>query len=275
MNPFARTVHAAGTAQRSPRGRSDAVFVGVCVLCFAGSAAATIAGSASMSAMGELPMPGGWTMSMVWTPMCGHTWAGMAASFVGMWAVMMVAMMLPSLMPMLWRYREAVGGTRLGALTGLVGAGYFGVWIAFGIAAFALGITLAALVMRFPALARVVPVALGVVVLLAGALQFTAWKARQLECCRATPGHCRRLPADVYAAWRHGMYLGLHCCYCCAGLTMVLLVVGVMDLRAMAVVMTAITWERLAPGGKRVAHLIGAVLVGAGMFLVARGVAAE
>jgi predicted metal-binding membrane protein len=197
----------------------------------------------------------------------------MAASFVGMWAVMMVTMMLPSLVPMLWRYREAVGGTRVGALTGLVGAGYFGVWVAFGIAAFALGITLAALVMRLPALARVVPVALGVVVLLAGALQFTEWKARQLECCRATPGHCRALPAHVYAAWRHGMYLGLHCCYCCAGLTMVLVVVGVMDLRAMAVVMTAISCERLAPGGERVAHVTGAVLVGAGVFLVARSVA--
>jgi predicted metal-binding membrane protein len=199
----------------------------------------------------------------------------MAASFVGMWTVMMVTMMLPSLVPMLWRYRQAVGGTRVQALTGLVSAGYFGVWVAFGIAAFALGIALAALVMRWPALARAVPVALGGVVLLAGALQFTAWKARQLACCRATPGHCRALPADIYAAWRHGMYLGLHCCYCCAGLTMVLLVVGVMDLRAMTAVMTAITCERLAPGGERVAQVIGAVLVGAGVFLVARGVAVQ
>jgi hypothetical protein len=41
----------------------------------------------------------------------------------------------------------------------------------------------------------------------------------------------------------------------------------------MAVVMTAITCERLAPGGERVAHVIGAVLVGAGVFLVARAVA--
>jgi predicted metal-binding membrane protein len=49
-----------------------------------------------------------------------------------------------------------------------------------------------------------------------------------------------------------------------------LLVIGVMDLRAMAVVGTAITVERLAPAGKRVARAIGAVVVGAGLFLITR-----
>jgi predicted metal-binding membrane protein len=70
--------------------------------------------------MGEMPMPGGWTMSMAWMRMPGQTWSGAAAAFVGMWVVMMVAMMLPSLVPMLWRYREAVGRTgerRIGWLT--------------------------------------------------------------------------------------------------------------------------------------------------------------
>jgi predicted metal-binding membrane protein len=51
--------------------------------------------------MGEMSMPGGWTMSMAWTLMPGQTWPGAAASFLGMWTVMMVAMMLPSLVPML------------------------------------------------------------------------------------------------------------------------------------------------------------------------------
>ncbi|TMB15723.1 MAG: DUF2182 domain-containing protein [Deltaproteobacteria bacterium] len=50
----------------------------------------------------------------------------------------------------------------------------------------------------------------------------------------------------------------------------VLLVIGVMDLRAMAVVAAAITVERLAPAGERVARAIGAVVVGAGLFLIAR-----
>ena len=74
--------------------------------------------------------------------MSGQTWLGAAASFLGMWAVMMVAMMLLSLVPMLWRYRQAVGRTvetRLGRLTALVGGGYFFVWTVFGMAAFPLG----------------------------------------------------------------------------------------------------------------------------------------
>jgi hypothetical protein len=109
-----------------------------------------------------------------------------------------------------------------------------------------------------------------VVVLIAGALQFTAWKARHLACCREAPGRGRTLPADAGTAWRHGLRLGLHCSYCCAGLTANLLVIGVMDLRAMAVVTAAITVERLAPAGQRVARAIGAVVVGAGLFLIAR-----
>jgi predicted metal-binding membrane protein len=58
-----------------------------------------------------------------------------------------------------------------------VGVGYFFVWTAFGMAAFPLGVALAAVEMQLPALARAVPIAVGVVVLIAGALQFTAWKA--------------------------------------------------------------------------------------------------
>jgi predicted metal-binding membrane protein len=253
---------------------SQRAFFGVSALLFAGSAAVTIVWCASMSAMGEKPMPGGWTMSMTWMRMPGRTWPGAAASFLGMWVVMMVAMMLPSLVPMLWRYRQAVGRTgetRLGWLTALVAVGYFFVWTAFGMAAFPLGVALAAVEMQLPALARAVPIAVGVVVLIAGALQFTAWKARHLACCREGGTGARPyVAADAGTAWRHGLRLGLHCSYCCSGLTAILLVVGVMDLRAMAVVTAAITVERLAPAGERVARAIGAVVVGAGLFLIAQ-----
>jgi len=43
-----------------------------------------------------------------------------------------------------------------------------------------------------------------------------------------------------------------------------------MDLRAMAVVTAAIIIERLAPAGEHVARAIGAVAIGAGLFLIAR-----
>ena len=164
------------------------------------------------------------------------------------------------------------GEARLGRLTAIVGAGYFSVWAMFGMAIFPLGAALAAVEMKLPALARAVPIEVGAVVLLAGALQFTAWKAHHLACCRESPGQGARLSADAGTAWRHGLRLGRHCCYCCSGLTAILIVVGLMDLRVMAVVTAAITVERLAPAGNRAAGAIGAVMVLAGLLLIARAV---
>ena len=249
---------------------SERAFFGAAVLLFVSSVAATVAWCGPMAAMGGMPMPGGWTMSMAWMRMPGQAWPGAAATFLGMWVVMMVAMMLPSLVPMLWRYRQAVASaaTGLGALTALVAGGYFLVWTLFGVAVFPLGVALASAEMRQPALARAVPVAVGVVVLGAGVLQLSAWKARQLACCRDSPGHA--MPADAGTAFGHGLRLGLHCSYCCAGPMGVLLVLGVMDLRAMALVGAAITAERLAPAGECVARALGGVGLGAGLLLLAR-----
>ena len=245
----------------------------VSTVLFAISAAVTIVWGMSMSAMGGMPMPGGWTMSMAWMRMPGQSFAIMAMSFLGMWVVMMMAMMLPSLVPMLRRYRDVVGGVagpRLGWLTALVGAAYFFVWILWGVTAFALGIALAETEMRQPALARAVPIAVGAVILLAGAFQFSAWKARHLACCRYESAPVGPLRSDPGTAWRHGMRLGVHCSSCCGNLILILLVIGIMDLRAMAVVTAAITAERLAPAGERTARAIGAVCAGAGVVLLAR-----
>jgi predicted metal-binding membrane protein len=249
-----------------PQQASQRAFFGVSALLFAASAAVTIVWCTSVSAMGEMPMPGGWTMSMRWMSMPGQTLLGAAVSFLGMWIVMMIAMMLPCLVPMLWRYRQAIGRTGKTRL-GWLGVGYFLVWTVFGIAAFPLGAALAHLEMKLTAVARAVPMAFGVVVLIAGAHQFTTWKAHHLASCREEPGRGSTLQADAGTAWRHGLRLG---CYCYAGLTAILLAIGVMDLRVMAVVTAAITVERLAPDGERVARAIGAVVVGAGLFLIAR-----
>jgi predicted metal-binding membrane protein len=252
---------------------SQQAFLVALALLFAASATLTIVWCASMSAMRGMPMPGGWKMSMAWMRMPGQTWPAAAASFLGMWIVMMIAMMLPSLVPMLRRYRQAVVGTsetRLDGLTALVGAGYFFVWMLFGMALFPLGVALATVEMQLPAFARTVPISVGVVVLIAGALQFNPWKLHHLASCREpSPSGCT-LSSDPGAAWRHGLRFGLHCGYCCANLTAILLAIGVMDLRAMTVVAAAITAERLAPDGERVARAFGAVAVGAGLFLIAR-----
>jgi len=249
---------------------SDRFFLGVSALAFAASAAATVLRCASMSSLGTTPMPGGWTMSMAWQRMPGETWSGAAASFLAMWVVMMVAMMLPSLVPTLWRYRRAVGiagAPRLEWLTPAVTIGYFAIWAALGAAVFPLGAATAAIAMRLPALARGVPIARGVVVMVAGALQCTAWAAR-LVCWKASPHGAQPLMPDGRAAWRHGVCLGLSCAYGSAGLTAILLAVGVMDLRAMAVVTAAITIERLAPRGGRTARAIGAAAIALGIALI-------
>jgi predicted metal-binding membrane protein len=226
--------------------------------------------------MDEMTMPDGSAMSMMWMPMPGQTWAGAAGSFVGMWVLMMVPMMLPSLTPMLGRYRQVVAGTvdtpvgrtQIGWLIALASVGYFFVWMVIGMLTFPLGAALAAVEMQQPAVARVVPLAVGVIVLLTGALQFTAWKARQLACCRAGPARGCAPSAGAGTAWRHGLRLGLQCSRCCGGLMLIPLVIGVMDLRSMVVVTAAITVERFAPDGERVARAIGVVVVGVGLFLV-------
>ena len=270
--------------RRASERNTEHAVLAVSSLLFAASTTLTIVWCASMSAMGGMLMPGGWTMSMAWMRMPEQTWASAAASSLGMWVVMMVAMMLPSLVPMLLRYREAVTSAaeaRLGLLTTLVGIGYFCLWTLVGMVALPLGFALAEAEMQYPALSRAVPTALGVIVLIAGACQFTAWKAHHLACCRESPAFARGfaselrrgrggVPADAGTAWRHGMRLGLHCTCCSAGMTAMLLVMGVMDLRVMAVVTTAITAERLAPAGERVARAIGVMAVGAGMLLLAR-----
>jgi len=244
-------------------------FVGISSLLFAISVALTITSCASMPAMRGMPMPGGWTMSMMWMRMPGQTWVEAAASFLAMWLVMMAAMMLPSHVPVLWRYRQALrsrGESRAGRLTLVAGIGYFFVWALFGLVAFPIGAVLAKVEMERAILARAVPVTVGTLILIAGALQFTRWKAHHLA-------RCRNMPADGRTAWRQGMQFGFHCGVSCANLTAILLAVGVMDLGAMTLVSAAITAERLTPSGERVAQAIGAVAIVSGLLLITRVIA--
>ena len=250
-------------------------FLGVSAGLFVAAAAVTIVSCQSMSAMGGMPMPGNWTMSMVWMRMPGQTWPGAAASFLGMWVLMMVAMMLPSLVPMLWRYRQMVdpaSHARLDALTATVAAGYGVVWTAIGMGLYLAGVSLAAIAMQQPAVARAVPLAAGVAILVAGALQFTAWKARHLACCREMPGTGSGLSASASTALRLGVRLGVHCACSCGNLMAILVVVGLMDVPAMGLVTAAITAERYAPDGDRVPNAIGIIASVTGALAIARAV---
>jgi predicted metal-binding membrane protein len=202
-----------------------------------------------------------------------QTWYGAAAGYLGMWMAMMVPMMLPSLVPMLSRYRRSVRGAdgiHLHGLTALVGVGYFAIWAVVGSTAYAVGLGLMAVEMRWGTVERWLPVASGVVLLVAGGLQFTSWKARQLARCRDGSG-CGCPPApNAVGAWRHGVSLGVRCSLCCGSLMLALLALGMIDLVAMAAVALAISAERLTPVPLQVARVAGVAIVVVGVLTLVR-----
>jgi len=196
------------------REASRRALVTVSGLVFDCSALATVLWFNSMSAMRG--------MSMTWMRMPGQSWFEATAWFLAMWVVMMAAMMTPSLTPMLWRYQQAIrcsSESRQARLTVIAGLGYFFVWTLFGLAVFPLGVLLATAAMELPVLARAVPIAVGVVILISGVVQLSSWKADHLGRCRDTPRRGRLLRASAGAAWRHGLRIGLHCGISCANLT--------------------------------------------------------
>src|SRR5437868_3530223 len=108
--------------------------------------AMTVRGARNMA--GAMPMAGGWSMSMAWMSMGDASAVARGTMFLTMWSVMMVAMMLPSVMPVVLLYRrlvtaridrgEAARGSNL-----LLLAGYFGVWTMFGAVAYIIGTSIA------------------------------------------------------------------------------------------------------------------------------------
>ena len=216
----------------------------------------------------------GATASMGGSAIGAGTLSGAATSFLGMWVVMTVVMMLPSIAPTLWRYRLSLAGagvTRAHALTALAGTAYLAVWTGAGLLVFLLGLAISAAQSHWPGVVRVAPIAAGAVVLVAGSVQLTAWKARRLARCRAVPP-ARVARTTVASAWTHGLRLGRDCGLSCAGAMASVFVLGLMDMRAMAIATVAITAERLAPAGERVARAIGLGAIVAGAVLVARAV---
>jgi predicted metal-binding membrane protein len=202
-----------------------------------------------------------------------QTWSPAWAWFLGMWMAMMVPMMLPSLIPMLSRYRRSVrdaGGGHLHGLTALVSVGYFIVWTGFGAIACAAGAAVSAFERRWAMVAQWLPIAAGVALLVAGGVQLTSWKARQLALCREGSG-CGSPPAPgALDAWRHGLRLGVRCSVCCGSLMLAMLAMGMMEPVAVTAVTLAITAERLGPAPLRVARVTGVAIVVVGAVMLAR-----
>src|SRR2546422_2214343 len=195
-----------------------------------------------------------------WIPMPGETRLAAAAGFLAMWVAMMGAMMIPSLVPTLTQDCPTLESP------GFEGASYFAVWAVVGAGIYVVGTALVAAELRWPALAPATPIARGVVLVAAGWVQLTPWKARHLACCR------EGRPGPRPGAWRRGINLGVDCVLCCVPFMTLLVVTGMMNLAMIALTAVAITVERLAREPALVVRLAGVLVIGAGAWEIVRAV---
>lgn len=189
-----------------------------------------------------------------------------------MWVVMMAAMMVPSAAPMFLTYTGVVRRQHPAALSALRSAvfavGYLVVWTAFGLGATAMQWQLSQA--RLLSTGQLSPVLGGVVLIVAGAYQFTPWKRACLGKCRTPLGFLLHDWRDGSGgAFRMGLRHGLSCTGCCCGLMVILFAVGVMNLVWMAAVTAVVGAEKLLPGGHRIALAGGAALIGLGCWMLA------
>lgn len=192
-----------------------------------------------------------------------------------MWAVMMVAMMVPSATPMILVF-AAVNRKRSDSetpvfRTGLFLLGYLLVWIAFSLGA-ALGqwgLHAAALISE--AGVAVAPWLGGLLLVAAGVYQFTPLKEVCLSRCQSPfgflLGEWREGPAGaVVMGLRHGAF----CVGCCWVLMALLFVAGVMNLLWVAAIAAFVLVEKVAPLGRLVSRFAGALLIVWGGWLITR-----
>ncbi|MEO1556561.1 MAG: DUF2182 domain-containing protein [Pseudomonadota bacterium] len=184
-----------------------------------------------------------------------------------MWAIMMAAMMLPTLVPTLRSYEDlmvSADGTRAGWLGVILG--YFIVWVGF--AALITGVQLGLLyggVIDMLGIAKT-SVFAGLLLLAVGAFQFT----RAKEICH---GVCHSPMTYFLGHWktglsgglRMGLGLGAFCVGCCWGFMALGFVGGVMSLAWMGLATLFMVLEKLPQIGHVVTKPMGAILIAAGL----------
>jgi predicted metal-binding membrane protein len=198
---------------------------------------------------------------------------GQIGWFIGVWVLMMAAMMLPSVAPMALTFARVTGerskkGQAAFVPTWIFILGYFAAWTAFGLAAYAIDHFVRSLDIAWLALDREGPMVTGVAIAAAGIYQLTPFK-------RACLVHWRS-PLDFFLeSWREGpggallmgLHHGLYCVGCCWGLMLVLFALGVMSLFWMAVIAVLIFSEKVLHVGPRLAPVIGAALIAVGVWI--------
>ena len=221
----------------------------------------------SMSQNGMSMEHGGMVMNSVmsWTAV------DFLMTFV-MWAVMMVAMMVPAAAPMMLIFarmnRKKIEQEKPFVPTFVFLSGYLIVWWGFAlIATFAQwGLHQATLLSTM--MGQLTPVIGGIILIAAGIFQWTPIKNVCLE-------HCRGPVGFMMAHWRDGrggtLYMGMHhglfCLGCCWFLMGLMFVAGVMSLFWMAVIAAFILLEKVVPR-----HTGGTIVVwGAGLAMLAWG----
>jgi predicted metal-binding membrane protein len=193
-----------------------------------------------------------------------------AATFAGSWALMMAAMMLPSMTPVVALYDRMRAGHALDATaTAAFVAGYLLMWTLVGVAAYGLvraGDALFGDTLAWDDAGR--PLA-GVVILVAATYQLSPLKDRCLKHCRTPLGFLLSHWRDGRGgAVRMGMTHGLWCVGCCWGLMATLFAVGLMSIGWMAAVAGLIALERLAPARWRADRIVAGTLLVLGLALL-------
>ena len=204
-----------------------------------------------------------------------QTWGvvDLALLFV-MWAVMMVAMMVPSASPLLLMVAAANRKRRDRddplVPTALFLTGYLLVWFTFSAVATLAQWGLHTTALLSPAMVGTSPVLGGLLLLTAGVFQFTPLKRACLTHCRSPLGfvmsHWREGPGG---AVRMGLEHGLFCVGCCWVLMALLFVAGVMNLLWVALISLFVLAEKVLPRGELVGRLGGAALLVAGVAVLA------
>jgi predicted metal-binding membrane protein len=189
-----------------------------------------------------------------------------------MWAVMMVAMMLPSAAPMLSTYAR-IAPTREGSRAyhvWMFAGGYFVVWTAFSLAATVLQYALQNAAIISNGL-RTTSLAGGVILAVAGIYQLTPLKNVCLKRCRTPIGFfMTNWRGGARGAFAMGLEHGALCTGCCWMLMVLLFVAGVMNLAWVAAISVLVLLEKAAPYGRAIALASGVAMIAAGVVLATR-----
>jgi len=196
-----------------------------------------------------------------------------AALFTGGWILMIVAMMLPSSVPLVVTFAALVGRRRRpGVLVALLLAGYLLVWGVFGLGAWLADRGVHAAVEALPWLASHPQLIIATTLLAAGLWQFSPLRDRCLDECRSPLGFVLnrwRGTAERREAIVMGIAHGAFCVGCCWSLMLVMFGVGLGSLSAMLMLGGLTAIEKNLPWGRRLTRPLGVVLVLAALYAVA------